>query len=83
MYLPVAKGISFKDISTFSSGGHVVQLNDETFLRNYFEFGPIVQEILFKDIYYLEPWWAFRSAQPTNLFNFGRGHYVEHFCEKY
>ena len=31
MYLPVAKGISFKDISTFSSGGHVVQFNEEHF----------------------------------------------------
>ena len=34
MYWPVAKEISFKDISIFSSGGHVVQLMVEGIMSN-------------------------------------------------
>ena len=34
-----------------------------TILWNNFEFGPVVQEMPFKDIYYLELWRAFCSAE--------------------
>ena len=38
-------------------------------------------EMLFKDISYLELRWPFCLAQPNHLCNFGRGLYEEHFCE--
>ena len=48
----------------------------------HFESGPMVQEeILFKDISYLEFWWPFYSAEWNHLCNFGRGHHEEPFCE--
>ena len=28
-------------------------------MRNYFEFGPVYQEMSFKDSSYLEHWWPF------------------------
>ena len=40
-----------------------------------FEFGPVVQEMLFKDISYLELWWPSCSAEGNHLGNFGKGHY--------
>ena len=47
-----------------------------------FQFRSVVQEmILSKAISYLELWWPFCLAQQTNLYNFGRWHYEEHFCE--
>ena len=45
------------------------------------KFGPVVQEILFKDISFLELWWPFCSAKQNHLCNFGRGYYEEQFCE--
>ena len=51
-------------------------------LRNYFEFGPVIQEEMpFKSISYLELWQAFCSAQRNHLCNFGGGNYQEQFCE--
>ena len=44
-------------------------------------FGSVFQEMLLKDISYLELWWLFSPAQPNHLCNFGRGHYDEHFSE--
>ena len=47
-------------------------------LWNSFEFGPVVQEeMLFKDISYLELWQPFCSAEQNHLCNFGRGCYEE------
>ena len=46
-----------------------------------FGFGPVVQEISFEDISYLElfqpPFWA----EQNHLCNFGREHHEEHFRE--
>ena len=43
-----------------------------------FEYGPEVQqEMLFKDISYLELLWPFRSARPDHLCEFSKGHYEE------
>ena len=44
-------------------------------------FGSVVQEMSFKDIFYLELWWPFCSAEPNHLCNFGRGYHEEQFCE--
>ena len=50
-------------------------------LRNYFEFGPMVQmEMLFKGISYLELWQAFVQQSINHLCNFGKG-YEEQFCK--
>ena len=46
-----------------------------------FEFGPVVQEISFKNSSYLKLWRPFCSAEQNNLCNFSRGHLEEHFCE--
>ena len=35
----------------------------------------------YKDIYYLELWRSFCSAQQNHLCNIGYGHYEEQFCE--
>ena len=48
---------------------------------NYFEFGPVVQEMSFKDIAYLELWWPFYSVEGNHLCNFGRGYHEEQFHE--
>ena len=45
-----------------------------------FEFGPVVQEMLFKDISYLELWWPFCSAEQNHFCYFSRGHHEEQFC---
>ena len=37
--------------------------------------------MLFKDLFYLELWQSFCSAERNHLCNFGRGCYEEHFCE--
>ena len=53
-----------------------------TTLRNYFEFGPVVQEeMLFTGISYLELWHPFCSAERNHLRNFGRGYQEEKFCK--
>ena len=53
-----------------------------TILRNYFEFGPMVQEEMpFKGISYLELWQSFCSAERNHLCNFGKGYYEEQSCE--
>ena len=52
---------------------------------NKFEFGPVVQETLFrhwfKDISYQEPWQPLCSTEQNHLCNFGKGHYEEYFYE--
>ena len=49
---------------------------------NYFEFGPVVQEVMpFKGISYLELWQPFCLAECNHLCNFCRGYYEEQFCE--
>ena len=46
------------------------------------KFGPVVQEeMLFKDISYLELWRPFCSAERNHLCNFSREYYEEQFCE--
>ena len=51
-------------------------------MKNNFEFGPVVQEeILFKDIPYLELWQPFCSVERNHLCNFGGGYYEEQFYE--
>ena len=42
-----------------------------------------MEEMLFKEICYLELWQPFCSAGRTYLCNFGRGCYEEQFCENY
>ena len=61
IYWPVAKEIWYdlNDISTFSSGSDVVQpvkyrATWGPILWNYFDFGPVVQEITFEVNSYLE-----------------------------
>ena len=47
-----------------------------------FLLGPVVQEeMLFKDVSYLELWRPFCSTEWNHLCNFGRGYYEEQFCE--
>ena len=48
-------------------------------MKNYI-FGPLVQEMSFKDISYLELSWRFCSAVWNHSCNFSRGHYEEQFC---
>ena len=50
-----------------------------TILWNNFE--PVVQEMSFKEISYLELWLPFCSPDRNHLCNLGRGHYEERFCE--
>ena len=46
------------------------------------KFGPVVQEeMLFKDISYLELWRPFCYAEQNPFSNFGRGYQKEQFCE--
>ena len=46
------------------------------------KFGPVVQEeMLFKDISYLELWQPFCHAEGNHLCNFGRGYQEEQFSE--
>ena len=39
-------------------------------MLNYFEFGPVFQEMSFKDISYLELWQLLCSMEQNHLFNF-------------
>ena len=41
----------------------------------------VQDEILFKDICYLELWQPFCLGEPNHLCNYGRGCYEEQFCE--
>ena len=50
-----------------------------TFMWSYMKFVPVVQEMLFKDISYLELWWPLFSAEQYHLCNFHRGYYEEQF----
>ena len=52
-----------------------------TFMLSYVKFGPVVQEMLFKDISYLELWRPFCYAEWNHLCNFGKGYQDEQFCE--
>ena len=46
------------------------------------EFGTVViEEMLFKDISYLELWWLLSSVERNHLCNFGRVHHEEQFRE--
>ena len=48
----------------------------------YFYFGPVVKKaILLKDVIYFQFWQPFCLVKQIGLFNAGRGHYEEHFCE--
>ena len=49
---------------------------------NYFEFGPVVQEVKsFKDISHHELWHPFCSAELIHLCQLGRGHYEKQSCD--
>ena len=50
-------------------------------LRKYYEFGPVVHEMYFKNSSNPELWPPFCSAERNHLCNFGRGHQKEQFCE--
>ena len=51
-------------------------------MRNYFEFGPVVQEgMSLKDISYLGLWQPLSSVEWNYLCNLGRRHHEEQFCE--
>ena len=43
--------------------------------------GPVVQEISFKGISYLELWWLLCLAERNHLCIFGRENHEEHLCE--
>ena len=45
------------------------------------KFVLVVQEMLFKDISYLDLWRPFCSAEQNHVCNFGRGYYEEQFSE--
>ena len=47
----------------------------------YMKLGPVVQEMSFKGISYLELWKPFCSEEHNHLCNFGRGYQEEKFCE--
>ena len=53
----------------------------KTILLNYFEFGPVVQEMSFTDISYLELRKPLCSMESNHLCNFGRRHHEEQFSE--
>ena len=54
----------------------------EGIMRSYLEYGSVIQEeILFKDISYLELWQPYCSTECNHLCNFGRGYHEEQFCE--
>ena len=40
-----------------------------------------MEEMPFKDISYLDPWWPLCSVERTHLCSFGPGYYEELFCE--
>ena len=46
-----------------------------------FEFGSVLQEMLLKDISYLELWQPFCFAELNQKCNYGRGHHQKQFCE--
>ena len=48
---------------------------------DYFEFGPVVQETLFKRCFYLEIWWPLHWVEQEHFSNFRRGHYGQHSCD--
>ena len=48
---------------------------------NISEFGPVVKEMPFKDISYLELLLPLCSVETNHLGSFRPGHYEEHFCE--
>ena len=72
----------FKDTSIFSSGRHFiehVQFWLSALQGIFLRFGSVVQEeVLFKDISYLELWWPFCSAEWNHLCNFGKRQIGEH-----
>ena len=51
-----------------------------TFMRSNIKFGPVVQEISFKDISHLQLWQPLCSLNWIYLCNFGRRHHEEQFC---
>ena len=50
-------------------------------IEHFFEFGPLVQEMSFKDISYPELWPPLCLAERNHLCTFVRGHHEEYFCE--
>ena len=84
--------MSFKRFLNWSSGSPPVQLSRTIYailvegikgniLCNYFELGPVVQEMWFKNISYLELWQPFCSGEQNHLSNVCKGNYEEQFCE--
>ena len=55
---------------------------EEQFYKNYFEFGPVVQEeITFERFFYLELWQPSCSVEQNHLCNFCKEQCEEQFCE--
>ena len=50
-------------------------------MLSYMKIGPVVQEMSFKDISYLELWQPLCSVDWNNLCNFGRRHHEKQSCE--
>ena len=63
---------SFVQFKIYSSRVHYVERSGEIILN----FGPVAQEMSFKDISYLQLWWPFYSAVKNGLCNFGRGPFL-------
>ena len=53
--------------------------NEKHFLSNYFEFGPVVQKMLFKDILSTAVV-AYTFGKEKLFMQFSRVHYDKHFC---
>ena len=81
---PVVKEMSLKGISIFTSGGHFIQQSRmicailvegiiRTISAKFFDFGPVIQEEMFKDICYLQLWQSLCSAEWNHLCNFLEG----------
>ena len=69
MYWSVAKEISFIALVAmlFSQAEPSDQQHEDHFCEiNYYDFGPVVQEISFEDILYLELWRPFCSAEQND-----------------
>ena len=53
----------------------------DLFMWSYIKFGQVVQEMSFKEIYYLELWQPLCSVDSNHSSNIGRRHHEEHSCE--
>ena len=64
----------WKDWFNFGWGPH-----EEQFFGTIFEFGSVVQEVLFKHMSDLDLWRPLHPAKHNHLCNFGRSHHEEQF----